>query len=339
MQLPIQSTQEGLTTMFDEFFNNAPDAAKPSRRSFLKTAGCGVLTGVGASLLGQSAWAASPASPIKTVRPGYLTAACLGDMPIASVRDGKLVGTDFEMLQLIAERLQLKIDVQQMSFSAVIEAVKSGRVDWFGGNFAWTPIRAKLLLLTNPVFYTGAYVIMRQGQTSKSSLTIADLSGHTIGTATGYSVVPDMKRVPGIVDVKLYDGSDSCLRDVVAGRLDFAVLDAPTVDYMIQQNPSWGLKQIPIAFDASYPSLTGKFASIWGVSPDKKDLFDGINEGISWLWRTNQIKPILAKYGITNPDYLVPLPTDPRLGVDRDAKGALIGPFAHESRDFSKAFA
>lgn len=107
----------------------------------------------------------------------------------------------------------------------------------------------------------------------------------------------------------------------------------------VQQNPSWGLKQIPIGFDAVYPSLTGKFASIWGVSLDKQDLFDGINEGVRWLWRTNQIKPILAKYGINNPDYLQPMTTDPRIGVDRDSKGALIGPFAHDPRDFSHAFA
>jgi ABC-type amino acid transport substrate-binding protein len=310
-----------------------------SRRTVLKATGYGALASLGAGLFGAAPAARAAMQPIKTLRPGYLTAACLGDMPLASVRDGKLVGTDFDMLQLIAERLELKLDVQQMQFSAVVEAVKSGRADWFGGNFSWTPIRAKLLLLTDPVFYTGAYVIMRKSEPFTTKLTVANLKGRTIGTATGYSVVPDMKKVPGIVDVKLYDGTDSCLRDVVAGRLDFAVLDAPTIDYMIQQNPNWGLKQIPIAFDAAFPSLTGKFASIWGVSPDKPELFDGLNQGIKWLWKTGQIKTILAKYGITNPDYLEPLPTDLRIGVDRDASGALIGPFKHDPRDFSRAFA
>lgn len=176
--------------MIDDPLKRAIDTLCSSRRGFLKTAGYGVVAGMGAGLgagaLGGNAFAAtSVGSAIKTARSGYLTAACLGDMPIASVRDGKLVGTDFDMLSLIAERLQLKIDVQQMSFSAVIEAVKSERVDWFGGNFAWTPIRAKLILLTDPVFYTGTYVIMRQNQMPKTALSVADLSGHTIGTATG----------------------------------------------------------------------------------------------------------------------------------------------------------
>lgn len=305
----------------------------------MKAATASAVSILGAGLLGSTPIALAAQRPIKTTRPGYLTAACLGDMPIASVRDGKLVGTDFDMLQRIAERLELKLDVQQMQFSAVVEAVKSGRADWFGGNFAWTPIRAKLLQLTDPVFYTGAYVIMRKSETFTTKLTVANLKGRTIGTATGYSAVPDMKKVPGIADVKLYDGTDSCMRDVVAGRLDFAMLDAPTIDYMIQQNPNWGIKQIPIVFDAAFPALTGKFASIWGVGPDKSDLFDGLNQGIRWLWKTGQIKDILTKYGITNPDYLEALPTNPRIGVDRDASGAVIGTFKHDPRDFSHAFA
>jgi ABC-type amino acid transport substrate-binding protein len=147
-----------------------------------------------------------------------------------------------------------------------------------------------------------------------------------------------MKKIPGVKEVKLYDNSDACVRDVMTGRLDFAVLDAPTIDYMILEKPDMKLKQIPIAFDEQYPSLTGKFEAIWGVYPQNQDLFDAINQGVRWLKATNQIAPTLAKYGIKNPDYLVPMAVDPRLGVDRDAQGNVLGPFKHAPRDFSQAF-
>ena len=55
--------------------------------------------------------------------------------------------------------------------------------------------------------------------------------------------------------MKLYDNSDGCVRDVVAGRLDFAMLDAPTVDYMILQEPGLGLKQVPMVQDEAFPQL------------------------------------------------------------------------------------
>jgi polar amino acid transport system substrate-binding protein len=259
-----------------------------SRRALLKASGYGAVACMAGGMLGRMPSAFAAGAPIKTIRPGYLTAACMGDMPLGAVRDGQPVGTDLEMLKLIADRLELKLDILPMGFPAVIEAVRSGRADWFGGNFAWNPMRSKILLLTDPV---------------------------------------------------LYDNSDACIRDVVAGRLDFAVLDAPTIDYMILQNPNMKLKQIPIGFDERYPNLTGKFQAIWGVYPQNQDLFDAINQGVRWLKSTGQIAPILARYGIKNPDYLVPMPVDPRLGVDRDEQGDVLGPFKHQARDFSQSFA
>jgi ABC-type amino acid transport substrate-binding protein len=226
-----------------------------------------------------------------------------------------------------------------MGFPGVIEAVQSGRADWFGGNFAWTPVRSKILQLTDAVFYTGAYVIMRADEPLTDKVTVADLNGRSIGTGTGFSVVPDMKKVPGATEVKLYDGIDPCLRDVIAKRLDFAVLDAPIVDYIILQNPDFKLKQLPMAFDPEFPTLTSKFSAIWGIDPSNPELFDAINQGLRWLHKSGQVGPILAEYGITNPDYLVPMPENPRLGVDRDESGKIIGKFEHDERDFSAAFA
>ncbi|CAI8838542.1 transporter substrate-binding domain-containing protein [Pseudomonas sp. fls2-241-R2A-110] len=310
-----------------------------SRRGLLKATGYGTLAALVGSAMGPMSFAFAAGQPIKTVRPGYLTAACLGDMPLGALREGVPVGTDLELLKIIADRLELKLDVLTMGFPAVVEAVRSGRADWFGGNFAWNPMRSKILLLTDPVFYTGAYVIMRDSEPFDTAITVNDVKGRTIGAITGYFTIPDMKKIEGVKEVKLYDNTDSCLRDVRAGRLDFAVLDAPTIDYMILQDPSLKLKQIPMSYDEKFPSLTAKFEAIWGVHPQNQDLFDGINQGLRWLKSTDQIRPILAKYGIKNPDYLVPPAKDPRIGVDRDEKGSLIGPFEHPPRDFSQAFA
>ncbi len=310
-----------------------------SRRGLLKAAGYGSLAALVGSAIGPMPLAFAAGKPIKTVRPGYLTAACLGDMPLGALREGVPVGTDLELLKIIADRLELKLDVLTMGFPAVVEAVRSGRADWFGGNFAWNPMRSKILLLSDPVFYTGAYVIMRDSEPFDSSITVNDVKGRTIGAITGYFTIPDMKKIEGVKEVKLYDNTDSCLRDVRAGRLDFAVLDAPTIDYMILQDPSLKLKQIPMSYDEKFPSLTAKFEAIWGVHPQNQDLFDGVNQGLRWLKSTDQIRPILAKYGIKNPDYLVPPAKDPRIGVDRDEKGNLIGPFEHPPRDFTQAFA
>ena len=74
-----------------------------SRRALLKASGYGALACMAGGMLGQMPMAFAAGAPIKTIRPGYLTAACMGDMPLGAVRDGQPVGTDLEMLKLIAD--------------------------------------------------------------------------------------------------------------------------------------------------------------------------------------------------------------------------------------------
>jgi polar amino acid transport system substrate-binding protein len=128
------------------------------------------------------------------------------------------------------------------------------------------------------------------------------------------------------------------VRDVVAGRLDFAVLDGPLVDYMILKNPNWNLKQIALTADPAFPQLTSKQHTVTGMNQENHDLFDAVNAGVKWMWQTKQNAELMRKYGISNPDYLVPPEKNPRIGVDRDAAGNVIGPGAHQTKDFSSLF-
>jgi ABC-type amino acid transport substrate-binding protein len=290
----------------------------------------------GAVALGTRRGAAAP--NFKTVSPGVLTVAINGDMPMTSIKDGQLIGTDGEMIAAIAQKLGLVAKPSLMEWSATIESVRAGRTDIMLGNMGWTPVRAKVMLVTDAIYYAGTFVTMKHDNPMDKA-TIGDMKGHSIGTVTGFTIVPEMKKVPGTTDVKLYDTTDGCIRDVVAGRLDFAVLDAPTVDYMILQNPGWGLKQVPMIHDAAFPQLTSKQHTVMGMNQDNPDLFDAVNDGVKWLWQTKLNAKLMAKYGVGNPDYLVPPEPNPRVGVDRDANGGLIGPGAHKSKDFSSLFA
>ena len=199
-------------------------------------------------------------------------------------------------------------------------------------------MRAKVLLLTDAIYYVGKQVAMNKNN-PLAKMTIGDMKGHNIGTVSGFTIVPDLKKIPGITDVKLYDTTDACIRDVLAGRLDFAMLDAPTVDYMILQNPNWGMKQIPLLYDAAFPVLTRKDVIVMGMNESNPDLFDAVNDGVKWMWKTKLNVNTLVKYGLSNPDYLSPPEPNPRIGVDRDAKDNLIGPGAHKMKDYSALFA
>ncbi len=309
-----------------------------SRRNLIHLA-AGLTAGLAAGGLPSHAARAAAKPKLVTVKRGVITVATSGDMPMTSVDNGKLIGTDGEMINAIAARLGLGVETSLMAWASTIESIKTGRADIMAGNMGWTPVRARVMLCTDAIYYAGTFVVMRKEQPFSKTITVADIKGHSIGTDNGFTIVPEMKKIPGTKAVKLYDTTDACVRDIVAGRLDFAVLDAPTIDYMIEKNPSWGLKQVPIQPDAAFPQLTSKQYTVMGMNGQNTDLFDAFNAGVAWLWRTKQIDAMMAKYGVDNPDYLVPPAKDPRLAVDRDAAGHIIGPFAHKPKDFSALFA
>ena len=298
----------------------------------------GFMVGIGATLLAASGRSTLAAPSFKTVEPGILTLANSNEMPMIAMEDGKLVGSDAEIIATIAAKLGLGVKSAQMEWSATVQSVKSGRADVMLGNMGWTPARAQALLITDAIYYAGTFVCMKKDKPFKS-FSVNDAKGHSIGTVTGFTIVPEMKKLPGVGEVKLYDNSDGCVRDVVAGRLDFAVLDAPLVDYMILKNPDWNLKQVPMVPDPAFPQLTSKQHTVMGMNQQNFDLFDAVNAGVKWLWKTKQNAVLMQKYGIGNPDYLVPPGKNPRIGVDRDADDNVIGPGAHPTKDFSSLFA
>ena len=305
-----------------------------SRRQFLLRAAVG-----GAGIGVVHAHRAGAMSVFKTIVPGVLTVAMNGDMPMTGIKDGKLIGSDGEMIDAIAQRLALSIKPSLMEWSATIESIRTGRADIMLGNMGWTPVRAKVLLLTDAVYYPSKFAMMKQSQPFSESIAVADMKGYSVGTVTGFTIVPDLKKVPGTTDVKLYDTTDACIRDVVVGRLDLAFLDAPTVAYLIKQNPSWGLKQVPLDQDSAFPILTTKQHTVFGLNGENSDLFDAVNAGVAWLWRTKLNAHLLTKYGISSATYYVPPNPNPRIGVDRSPDGGILGPFAHQLKDYSSLFA
>jgi ABC-type amino acid transport substrate-binding protein len=299
----------------------------------------GFIAGAGAALATPSIRRVRAAPSFKTVAPGVLTVANSNEMPMVGMDNGKLIGSDAEIISTIAQKMGLGVASAQMEWSATVQSVKSGRADVMAGNMGWTPARAAQLLITDAIYYAGAFVCMKTSQPFTTAVTINDMKGRSIGTVNGFTIVPEMKKVPGTTEVKLYDNSDGCVRDVVAGRLDFALLDGPLVDYMILKNPNWNLKTVALTGDPGFPQLTSKQHTVMGMNQENFDLFDAVNAGVKWMWKTKQNAALMQKYGISSPDYLVAPTPNPRVGVDRDAAGNVIGPGAHPPKDFSSLFA
>ncbi len=273
------------------------------------------LLGFLAMLLAFSAAAQALAQELDTIEPGKLIVGFNGDLPMTTLEDGQLAGSDGKMLAKIAADLGLEIVPSQADWAAVIESTTSGRTDVMLGAMGWTEERSKVMTITDPIYYFGTLLAQKS---ENNYSTFADMEGKKVGTVTGFTLVPELKAVPGIGEAKLYDTSDGVMRDLVAGRIDMAILDPPLVELAIAEHPEWDLHQVELAPDPAFPIMSTKYNVVMGVRKDATALADALNAGIADLWATCQNQVFMAEYGVTNPSFFIPPDVNPRIGVDRE---------------------
>ena len=150
-----------------------------------------VILGAAGTLLLAFTMPAAQAAP-KTLEPGVLNVGLNGDMPMTSVKDGKLIGADGEIMTLVAERLGLKVKTNLMEWSALIQSTKQGKLDVMHGAMGWIKPRTEIMLLSDPVYYFGT--TLAQKKATKYS-TFADMKGKKVGTVTGFTLVPELSLI------------------------------------------------------------------------------------------------------------------------------------------------
>ena len=179
---------------------------------------------------------------LPTVEPGVLTVALAGDAPYAMSDGEGLEGIDGDIINAIAGQLGLEVRPSLMDFSAGIESVSTGRVDMLIGGVGWSEERSEVMYLTDEIYYVNIAVAQQEGRGIQS---FEDMDGLIGGSITGFSLVPELQAVPGVAEVRLYDTNDAVLRDVVEGRIDFALLDPFAVELAAQEHPDWGMPVVP----------------------------------------------------------------------------------------------
>lgn len=264
----------------------------------------------------QSSIAAPACEGAELVSSGKLVVAYPGDMPMTMLKDGRLSGIDGDIVRRIAERLGFELEPMLMEWSALIESVKSRRADMMISSVGWTEARSRVMAMTDPIYYTGALMTQREDE----AVTMLDqLADKSVGTIQGFSWIPELKAVA--TDLKLYDTSETAMRDLSAGRVDVLFLDPMLAQYATTQNPDLKFRSVAVAepFDEKRPGLTSKYNIVIGLSQQAPKLMECVNAAIREQWSTCENRKILESYGFGDESWMTPPETNPRNGIDRDA--------------------
>ena len=259
-----------------------------------------------------------------TITPGVLKVAVEPYAPYTTVKDGKIVGLDGDIINHAAKKLGLKVVPDVTDFAGMLAGVQSRRDDITVGGVAWTAERQKQGLFTDPPYYSPPAMAVRSG---KAYSTVDDLKGLSLGTVTGYVWVKSIQAVPG-AELHSYPNANGVFDDLGAGRIDVGFLDPLLIiaaqkarpELKIQTEyltpPTAAQVKAKPAYAYFRPYQTGFYLPKQATKLEK-----AISAQIDAMYANGELAKLITKWGGDPQQFLVPASdvATARRGVDRPA--------------------
>jgi polar amino acid transport system substrate-binding protein len=199
-----------------------------------------------------------PPEGIKLVTPGVLTATTNPTSPPLQYinEQGKIVGMDIDLGEMIAAKLCLPIKFVPSEFATMIPALKDGRYDMIDTFMYYTPERANQILMI-PYGAATVSIVMQAGSTGGK--TLEEFSGKRLATQLGSVDDVNARNVNNalkaagkpLIDIHTFPNYSDLLQALSAGQVDGAIISTDGAFYY----GSKGMTFFRIAATGLYPHL------------------------------------------------------------------------------------
>ncbi len=255
----------------------APQASSEPTAS--ETAASGASEEVGES--------AAPSEEVTDSEKAVLTMATNAAFPPYEYTEGdKIVGIDAEIAALIADKLGMTLEIQDMEFDSIIPAVQSGKVSMGMAGLTVTDERKEAVGFTTSYATGKQVIIVPEGSDIASA---DDLEGKTIGVQL--STTGDLYITWDLVDtnkakIERYNKGADAVQALAQGKIDAVVIDNEPAKVFVAQ--SKGLKILETEY------ITEEYAIC--VSKDNEALLNNIDTALSDLIDAGEVQKVLDKY-------------------------------------------
>lgn len=210
--------------------------------------------------------------------------------PYEYIQGGEVAGIDTEIAAAIAERLGLEVQVEDMEFDAVIEAVKSGKADIGLAGMTVTPDRAEEVDFTVS-YATGVQVVIVTEDSAITSVKdlFAEGAKHTIGVqrnTTGDLYTTDDLEKNGLATIDRYSKGAEAVQALKTGKVDCVVIDNEPAKAFVAEVE--GLKILETEY------VTEDYAA--AMSKENTALYEAVNAALEEMIADGTIQTIIDKY-------------------------------------------
>lgn len=206
----------------------------------------------------------------RVVDTGVLRVGMSGDQPPFNFHDRskKVVGFDIELAQAFAAAMQVELEIVEIPFGDLLEALTGGRVDMVMSGMAITPERSAQVRFIGPYTMSGKSilttarikdVVTDTAQFNDPGIRVVALRGST-------SEVFVQRNLPraSLATITYYNEG---IEQLLTGEIDAMVADIPILKLSMLRNPGAGLGIIdpPIAVEPigiAIPDNDAQFANL-----------------------------------------------------------------------------
>ena len=201
--------------------------------------------------------------------------------------NGSFIGIDVEVAQAIAKELNLELVIDNMGFTAALEAAQNGKSDMVMAGVTVNEDRLKVMDFSDSYATGIQVVIIKEG----SDVTMDNLDTKKIGTqlgTTGYIYASDTPENGGYGEDNVvgYDNGITAVQALLNGQVDCVIIDNAPAQEFVKANP--GLTILEGAWVEEQYAI--------GFKKGNTKLVNAVNEALKKLIADGTVQAIVDKY-------------------------------------------
>jgi len=171
--------------------------------------------------------------------------------------NGSIIGFEIELMEMIADELNLTVEWRNMGFSAILLAVQSGEIDLGVSGFSVTINRTKVVQFTTPHSITEGQVIMLKSKADAKGITtlesLKNLTDYDLTCGTQSATTQEGELLEVAPDaLESYSDFLLALTDMKNGQIDCVYAETPITSNWILEAEQAGETPIVVVFRRPY---------------------------------------------------------------------------------------
>lgn len=224
---------------------------------------------------------------VKTIKEGKLVMGTNAAFPpFEMIENGEVVGVDAEMMAEVAKRLNLELEISDMEFESLPEALSTGSIDLIAAGFTARPDREETMDFTDGYYTARQTIIVKKDSAIQSLDDIKDKS-MKIGAQAGTTGSFEAEELTEADNILTYASGALAVEALLNGSIDVVIIDNnPAQQYA--QEKSGEIRLIENQFeDENY---------VVAVKKGNSELQKAVNDAIDAMKKDGTFQTIIDKY-------------------------------------------